>query len=32
MEWAPGAKSMSIFGEFNEWNREEYVCEKNDFG
>jgi len=22
MEWAPCAKSISIFGEFNDWNRE----------
>lgn len=32
MEWAPGAKYMCIFGEFNNWKRGEYVCTKNDFG
>jgi 1,4-alpha-glucan branching enzyme len=32
MEWAPGAKSLSIFGDFNNWDREQYMCEKNDFG
>ena len=31
-EWAPEAKSLSIFGEFNEWNRGEYKCEKNEYG
>lgn len=31
-EWAPGAKSMSIFGDFNGWNREEFKCHKNQFG
>jgi 1,4-alpha-glucan branching enzyme len=24
MEWAPEAVSMSIFGEFNGWNRDEF--------
>jgi 1,4-alpha-glucan branching enzyme len=32
MEWAPNAKSMSIFGEFNNWNRDQHYCKKNDFG
>lgn len=32
MEWAPCAKSISIFGEFNNWNRDEYRCQRNDFG
>ena len=27
-EWAPGAKSISIFGEFNSWKRGQYHCEK----
>ena len=31
-EWAPGAKSISIFGEFNDWNREEFRIGKDDFG
>lgn len=31
-EWAPHAKSMSIFGDFNQWNRGEFRCEKNEFG
>lgn len=32
MEWAPCAKSISIFGEFNNWNRGEFRCQRNDFG
>jgi len=32
LEWAPGAKGISIFGDFNGWNRDEYWCQKNDFG
>jgi len=32
MEWAPAAKSMSIFGDFNGWNRDEFWCERNEFG
>ena len=32
MEWAPGAKAMSIFGDFNGWNREEFWAQKNEFG
>jgi len=31
-EWAPGAKSISIFGEFNNWNRDEYRAGRDDFG
>ena len=31
-EWAPSAKSISIFGEFNGWNREEFRAVKDDFG
>jgi 1,4-alpha-glucan branching enzyme len=31
-EWAPGAKSLTIFGDFNAWNREEHRCAKNEFG
>lgn len=32
LEWAPGAHGISIFGDFNEWNRDEFWCQKNDFG
>lgn len=32
MEWAPCAKAVSIFGDFNGWNREEYRAERNEFG
>ena len=32
MEWAPAAKSMSIFGDFNGWNRDQYRAERNEFG
>ena len=32
VEWAPSAKSISIFGDFNHWNRDEFYCKKNDFG
>lgn len=31
-EWAPSAKSISIFGEFNNWNRDEYRAGRDDFG
>ena len=31
-EYAPGAHSLSIFGEFNNWKRDEYQCKKNEFG
>jgi 1,4-alpha-glucan branching enzyme len=31
-EWAPGAESLSIFGDFNEWKRDEYSAKKNQFG
>lgn len=31
-EWAPEAKSLSVFGDFNEWNRGEFKCEKNEYG
>jgi 1,4-alpha-glucan branching enzyme len=32
MEWAPNAKGMTIFGDFNGWNRDQYRCRKNEFG
>ena len=31
-EWAPAAKGLSIFGDFNYWNRDEFRCQKNEFG
>ena len=31
-EWAPAALSVSIFGEFNNWNRDEFKVGKDDFG
>lgn len=31
-EWCPGARGMRIFGDFNNWNRGEFFCEKNEFG
>lgn len=31
-EWAPSANSISIFGEFNGWNREEFKSGKDGFG
>ena len=32
MEWAPEAKGISIFGDFNGWNRDEFWLTKNEFG
>jgi len=32
MEWAPSARSMSIFGEFNGWNRDEFRAHRNEYG
>ena len=29
MEWAPGAKGISIFGDFNGWNRNEFWLQRN---
>ena len=31
-EYAPGAKGVSLFGEFNNWNKEEYWAQKDKFG
>jgi len=31
-EYAPGAKRISIFGEFNNWNKEEYWATMDDLG
>lgn len=29
VEWAPGAKGISIFGDFNGWNRDEFWAQKD---
>jgi len=31
-EWAPGAKEMFVFGDFNGWSRYEHRMEKDEFG
>lgn len=31
-EWAPAAQSVSLIGDFNNWNLKENVCEKLDNG
>ena len=31
-DWAPAAQSVSLIGDFNNWNLEENVCEKLDNG
>ena len=31
-EYAPGAKGISLFGEFNNWNKEQYWAIKDKFG
>ena len=31
-EYAPGAKGISLFGEFNNWNKEQYWANKDKFG
>jgi 1,4-alpha-glucan branching enzyme len=32
LEWAPGARSMYLRGDFNNWNTREFPFEKLDFG
>ena len=32
LEWAPGAKGISLFGDFNNWDRNEFWASKNEFG
>ena len=31
-EWAPSAQALSLFGEFNNWDRGQYVAQKDQFG
>lgn len=31
-EWAPGATSAHLIGDFNAWNREAHPMKKDDFG
>jgi len=31
-EWAPSARELSLFGDFNGWNRDSHKCAKDDFG
>ena len=31
-EWAPGAKYLALFGDFNGWNRGQYQYQRDDFG
>ena len=31
-EYAPGCKGVSLFGDFNNWNKEQYWAIKNSFG
>ncbi|KAA8493637.1 1,4-alpha-glucan-branching enzyme [Porphyridium purpureum] len=31
-EWAPGAKEVFVFGDFNQWNRTQYPLQKDEFG
>lgn len=31
-EYAPGAKALTIFGDFNDWNRDEFALTKDNFG
>jgi 1,4-alpha-glucan branching enzyme len=31
-EWAPAAQALSLFGDFNGWNRDQYHAQKDPFG
>eukprot|EP01116_Phalansterium_solitarium_P011070 TRINITY_DN26679_c0_g1_i1.p1 TRINITY_DN26679_c0_g1~~TRINITY_DN26679_c0_g1_i1.p1 ORF type:complete len:711 (-),score=252.76 TRINITY_DN26679_c0_g1_i1:344-2476(-) len=31
-EWAPSAKALFLYGEFNNWNRTQYPASKDQFG
>uniref|UniRef100_A0A1I7YBD7 1,4-alpha-glucan branching enzyme n=1 Tax=Steinernema glaseri TaxID=37863 RepID=A0A1I7YBD7_9BILA len=31
-EWAPGAESLALVGEFNGWNKESHVYKRQEFG
>jgi len=31
-EWAPGARRLSLIGDFNGWNREAHVMQRDEFG
>lgn len=31
-EWAPGAKSMRLMGDFNGWHRGQHMMQKNEWG
>lgn len=31
-EWAPLAKEVYLFGEFNNWDRKQFACKKDEFG
>lgn len=30
--WAPGARAVSIIGDFNEWNRGSHPCTRDEYG
>eukprot|EP01100_Stratorugosa_tubuloviscum_P001264 TRINITY_DN127_c0_g1_i1.p1 TRINITY_DN127_c0_g1~~TRINITY_DN127_c0_g1_i1.p1 ORF type:complete len:676 (-),score=254.14 TRINITY_DN127_c0_g1_i1:83-2110(-) len=31
-EWAPGAKNIWLFGDFNDWNKNSHKCTRNQYG
>jgi len=31
-EWLPCAKEVFLFGEFNNWNRQQHACKRNEYG
>lgn len=31
-EWAPEAHNLTLFGDFNNWNRNQYYAHKNEYG